>query len=124
MPHWPIVLSIPHAGLLVPPELEDGLLLDGAALLHESDEGSELIYQAVESRVAAIRSFAYSRTLSPRTGPATINHPFPGGYLTRSQPGGIPWVQLELNAGSFMSTEQKTQAFEAALIGLCETIFD
>jgi N-formylglutamate deformylase len=231
MPRWPIVLSIPHAGLDVPPELEGGLLLDRAGLLRESDQGSERIYLPMESRVAAVSTFAYSRTLvdpnrapdargangvvktstfagenvfdkppdeatialvvkryhapyqqelarlakglslgidchlmAPRgpalgpdpgehrpraclgiadgtcprpwaelfasklaqafQGPAVINHPFPGGYLTRSQPGGIPWIQLELNAGNFMSTEHKAKAFDEALTGFCETIFD
>lgn len=45
----------------------------------------------------------------------SINIPFRGGYITRSRPGGIPWVQLELSASDWLSTAEKAARVHAAL---------
>jgi len=45
-----------------------------------------------------------------------LNRPFPGGHITRSRPGGIPWVQLELSREPWLSLEQKAAAVRAALL--------
>jgi len=37
----------------------------------------------------------------------SINHPFRGGFITRSHAAEMPWVQLELSRAPFMSDEQK-----------------
>lgn len=48
-------------------------------------------------------------------GDVSLNSPFQGGHITRSRPGGIPWVQLELSRAPFMSWEEKHLAVLEAL---------
>jgi len=47
-----------------------------------------------------------------------LNRPFPGGYITRSRPGGIHWVQLELSREPWLSLGEKSAAVRAALLEL------
>jgi len=47
-----------------------------------------------------------------------LNRPFTGGHITRSRPGGIPWVQLELSREPWLTLEQKAAAVQAALVEL------
>jgi N-formylglutamate amidohydrolase len=51
--------------------------------------------------------------------PVSLNDPFRGGYITRSRPGGIPWVQIELSRAPFLSEESKRQRILAALQDFC-----
>lgn len=44
-----------------------------------------------------------------------LNHPFPGGFITRSRPGGLPWVQLELSREPWLTLADKAAAVRAAL---------
>jgi formiminoglutamase len=48
-----------------------------------------------------------------------LNEPFAGGYITRSRPGGIPWVQLELSRDPFFSPEEKRGRLLRALRSWC-----
>ena len=41
--------------------------------------------------------------------PISLNHPFKGGYITRTHAKEIPWVQLELSRGSFCSVPEKQE---------------
>jgi len=44
-----------------------------------------------------------------------INDPFSGGYIIRSHSGELPWVQIEISRGDFMSNEQKGACVLSAL---------
>ena len=56
------------------------------------------------------------RCLEERFGPnVTINHPFKGGYITRTHASEMPWVQLELSRAPFASNQQKREHVLAAL---------
>lgn len=48
-------------------------------------------------------------------GPVTIDEPFAGGYITRAHGREMPWVQIELSRGPFMSNADKADAVIAAL---------
>lgn len=37
----------------------------------------------------------------------TINHPFKGGYITRTHAAEMPWVQLELSRAPFLTDQEK-----------------
>jgi formiminoglutamase len=50
------------------------------------------------------------------------NAPFAGGYITRSQPGGIPWIQIELSRAPFATNVAKTAGVRHALAALCATL--
>lgn len=52
-----------------------------------------------------------------------INDPFRGGYITRSHSTELPWVQLELSRGAFMSNTDKRAAVLVALESFCERNF-
>lgn len=52
----------------------------------------------------------------------TINVPFSGGFITRSRPGHLPWIQLELSRAPFFSLEDKRLRVWNALRRWCETI--
>ena len=51
--------------------------------------------------------------------PVAINHPFRGGYITRSHAAEMPWVQLELSRGDFLNVHEKRNAVWAALAEWC-----
>ncbi len=54
--------------------------------------------------------------LEERFGPnVTINHPFKGGFITRTHAAEMPWVQLELSRAPFASNQQKREHVLAAL---------
>jgi N-formylglutamate deformylase len=53
--------------------------------------------------------------LEETIGDVSLNAPFRGGYITRSRPGGIPWIQVELSRAPFMSWEEKHLAVLEAL---------
>lgn len=49
----------------------------------------------------------------------SINHPFRGGYITRAHAAEMPWVQLELSRGDFLSNAEKRVRIERALRAWC-----
>ena len=49
-----------------------------------------------------------------------VNDPFQGGFIIRSQPGGIPWLQIELSRASFMEVDEKRECVIGALAEWCE----
>jgi len=53
----------------------------------------------------------------------SINTPFKGGYIIRSHACELPWVQVELSRGAFMSDEQKYERVLQALTSFCNSIF-
>jgi len=50
----------------------------------------------------------------------TVNEPFQGGYITRTHAREMPWVQLELSRGPFLSNREKRAAVLAALTDCVE----
>lgn len=52
-------------------------------------------------------------------GRITINDPFRGGYITRSQPGGIPWIQIEFSRAPFLPNSEKRSRLLGALRRWC-----
>ena len=220
---WPILLSLPHSGLRIPPEVEDSCLLTPADILADGDEGGAEVYDFAADCAAFLRADiaraavdlnrpaddfsldgvikthtcyeieVYSkppdkRTISrlleryyypyhaelarlarqdgvkigidchtmAATAPPIaaepgrrrplfclsnahtscpdqwlqalashlgdifqqevgINEPFLGGFITRSQPGGIPWLQLETSRTTSLSWQDKQQGVREAL---------
>ena len=45
----------------------------------------------------------------------TVDDPFSGGFITRAHGREMPWVQIELSRGDFMSNAEKSTAVVAAL---------
>lgn len=43
-----------------------------------------------------------------------LNKPFAGGYITRSRPGGIPWIQLELSREQWLPYTDKREKLHQA----------
>ncbi len=48
-----------------------------------------------------------------------LNAPYAGGFITRSRPGEIPWVQIELSRAEWLSHAEKTAAIRRALSDFC-----
>lgn len=48
-------------------------------------------------------------------GRVTVDDPFSGGFITRAHGREMPWVQIELSRGDFMSNAEKSTAVVAAL---------
>jgi N-formylglutamate amidohydrolase len=225
----PLLISIPHAGLKVPPEVEKHCVLTPEQIAADSDEGAATIY-ALESEVTAYltadiaraivdlnraendrgpdgvvkthtfqKAPVYKRPLSEETierlltryyrpyhekltalakeaklgidchtmvefGPpispdpgcerpyvclsdaegtcpgqwfeqfagcfkslfgdqVSLNKPFKGGYIIRSHASELPWVQIELSRGAFLSDEQKHERVLQALTTFCHSVF-
>ncbi len=49
----------------------------------------------------------------------SINHPFKGGYITRTHLSEMPWVQLEISRGPFLPVEEKRRRLLRALTEFC-----
>jgi formiminoglutamase len=49
-----------------------------------------------------------------------INDPFKGGFITRTHAAELPWIQVELSRGPFMSNAEKRSAVLRALTRWCE----
>jgi len=222
---WPLLLSVPHAGLAVPPEVEGLHMLTEAEIAADGDEGAAEIYRPLRSEARLVtteiaRAFVdqnraqddlrkdgvvkthtcwdvtiYRRPLSeaevsalllryhapyhaalaegamglrcgldlhtmaahgPPVGPdpgverpwicvgdaggaacaeewssglvealaaevgaehVTRNVPFSGGYITRSRPGGVPWIQIEMSRGPWGTSEDKRGVLVGAVEG-------
>ena len=52
-----------------------------------------------------------------------VNEPFRGGYISRSHANEMPWIQLELSRGPFLTSAEKRQCVVAALADFCSQIF-
>ena len=48
-----------------------------------------------------------------------LNEPFSGGYITRSRPGGISWIQLELSREDWLPLSEKSTRLGQALTDFC-----
>jgi len=59
----PLLVSIPHAGMLVPPEVEDICILSREDLLADSDEGAEEIYAGLEQHSKAFTAADIARAV-------------------------------------------------------------
>lgn len=58
-----------------------------------------------------------------RLGPhVSINVPFTGGYITRRHAAEMPWIQIELSRGPFMSTAEKHDAVRDAIEAWCRLL--
>jgi N-formylglutamate amidohydrolase len=59
----PFILSVPHAGLTVPPEVEDECLLNKKDIIEDGDEGASEIYLPLKERVAAMVTTDIARAI-------------------------------------------------------------
>ena len=53
----------------------------------------------------------------------SVNTPFTGGHIIRSHASELPWVQIELSRGAFLSDEQKHERVLRALKAFCDSTF-
>lgn len=53
----------------------------------------------------------------------TINRPFTGGYIIQSHASELPWIQIELSRGAFLSDEQKHRRVLEVLTTFCHSVF-
>lgn len=56
-------------------------------------------------------------------GEVWINDPFRGGYITRAHAAELPWLQLEVSRGPFLTVVAKRKAILDALTAWCTEIF-
>lgn len=59
----PLLLSVPHAGLKVPPEVEAYCLLTRQQIVEDSDEGAATIYWPLRNNVAALLTTEVARAI-------------------------------------------------------------
>jgi formiminoglutamase len=52
----------------------------------------------------------------------TINRPFTGGHIIRAHARELPWIQLELSRGPFLTTAEKRTTVISALERFCEHV--
>jgi N-formylglutamate deformylase len=64
----------------------------------------------------------FREAFAPHT--VTLNEPFSGGYITRSHASEMPWLQLELSRGPYMSNGEKTRCVLAALRAWCAQVVE
>lgn len=53
----------------------------------------------------------------------SVNTPFTGGHIIRSHASELPWVQIELSRGAFLSDAQKHERVVRALKAFCDSVF-
>lgn len=59
----PLLLSVPHAGLLVPREVEERVILTKQEIIEDGDEGAAEIYWPLEKEVAAFVTTQVARAI-------------------------------------------------------------
>ena len=59
----PVLLSVPHAGKLIPPEVEEICILRQKDILEDGDVGADEIYYPLKSKVAAFVTTDISRAI-------------------------------------------------------------
>jgi len=65
-----------------------------------------------------------ARCFEEQFGPSvSINAPFTGGYITRRHASEMPWIQVELSRGPFLSTAEKHEGVRGAIRSWCRTQF-
>jgi N-formylglutamate amidohydrolase len=53
----------------------------------------------------------------------SVNTPFKGGYTIRTHCRELPWIQVELSRGAFLTDEQKRERVSQALTAFCHSVF-
>jgi len=59
----PLLLSVPHAGLTVPPEVENLCVLTRKEIIEDGDEGAAEIYLPLENEVSALVTTVVARAI-------------------------------------------------------------
>lgn len=59
----PFLISVPHAGLIVPREVEDLCILDEQDIIKDSDEGADEIYLPLRTEVSALVTTNVARAI-------------------------------------------------------------
>jgi N-formylglutamate amidohydrolase len=59
----PLLLSVPHAGLTIPPEVEDLCVLTTKEIIEDSDEGASEIYLPLQREVSALVTTVVARAI-------------------------------------------------------------
>jgi formiminoglutamase len=59
----PILLSIPHAGLIIPPEVQDLCILSTQEIIEDGDEGAAEIYLPLQKEVSALVTTVVARAI-------------------------------------------------------------
>lgn len=59
----PLLISVPHAGLRVPPEVEKLCILTEDEIIRDGDEGADRIYHPLKERVAAFVTTDVARAI-------------------------------------------------------------
>lgn len=60
---FPLLMSVPHAGVSVPPEVEELCILKATDIQSDSDEGAAEIYLSLQSQVSAFVTTDVARTI-------------------------------------------------------------
>ena len=59
----PLLLSVPHAGLAIPPEVQDLCILSEKEIIEDGDEGAAEIYLPLEKEVSALVTTVIARAI-------------------------------------------------------------
>jgi len=59
----PLLVSVPHAGLKIPPEVEDLCVLTAQEIIEDGDEGAAEIYLPLENEVSALVTTVVARAI-------------------------------------------------------------
>lgn len=59
----PLLISLPHAGILVPPEVQDLCILNKEEIIRDGDEGAGVIYQPLKEMVSAFVTTDIARAI-------------------------------------------------------------
>lgn len=59
----PLILSVPHAGLIIPPEVQDLCVLSNKEIAEDGDEGAAEIYLPLQKEVSALVTTVVARAI-------------------------------------------------------------
>ena len=59
----PLLISLPHGGLIVPPEVQELCILSGEDIIKDGDEGAAAIYSPLEPHVASFVTTEVARAI-------------------------------------------------------------